>query len=74
MCRYSNLLLHFSFLLSLVLSARVCGGTTPETSCRLLLCGSRGIGGVATISEEGVVSLDLLDTELEEGGDDEEEE
>lgn len=37
--------------------------------CELLLCGSRGIGGVAVVSDEGVISMDLLDLE-----DDEEEE
>ena len=38
--------------------------------CELLLCGSRGVGGVATMSDEGVISMDLLDLE----DDDEEEE
>jgi len=37
--------------------------------CELLLCGSRGVGGVAVVSDEGVISMDLLDLE-----DDEEEE
>ena len=35
-----------------------------------MLCGSRGVGGVATMSDEGVISMDLLDLE----DDDEEEE
>jgi hypothetical protein len=37
-----------------------------------LLCGSRGVGGVATISDEGVISMDLLDLEDDEEEDDEE--
>ena len=49
------------------------GRTISEDSstdfCELLLCGSRGVGGVTILSDEGMISMDLLDLE-----DDEEEE
>ena len=44
-----------------------------NTTSRLMLCGSRGIGGVFTTSQ-GVTTLDLLDLEEDEEPDDEEEE
>ena len=52
------------------------GRTVSEDSsvnfCELLLCGSRGVGGIATMSDEGVICMDLLD--LEEDDDEEEDE
>ena len=39
--------------------------------CELMLCGSRGVGGVATMSDEGLISMDLLDLEDDEEEDDE---
>ena len=62
----------FFFLLSTIFNAHT-GRTISEDFssdfCELLLCGSRGVGGVAVMSDEGVISMDLLDLE-----DDEEEE
>ena len=50
------------------------GRTISEESstdfCELLLCGSRGVGGVATMSDE-LIRVDVFD--LEEEDDDEEE-
>jgi len=40
---------------------------------RLMLSGSRGIGGV-TVNSQGVTSLELLDLEEDEGEDNDEEE
>mmetsp|Transcript_16990 Transcript_16990/g.46665 ORF Transcript_16990/g.46665 Transcript_16990/m.46665 type:complete len:225 (-) Transcript_16990:1450-2124(-) len=48
----------------------------PEESsvdlCELLLCGSRGVGGVATMSDE-LIRMDIVDLEDEEDDEDEEE-
>jgi hypothetical protein len=37
-----------------------------------LLCGSRGVGGVTILSDEGMISMDLLDLEDDEEEEDEE--
>lgn len=46
---------------------------SPANFCELLLCGSRGVGGVAIMSDGGVISMDLLDLEDDEEEEDEEE-
>jgi len=45
---------------------KISGMASTADACRLLLCGSRGIGGSAVISREGIVSLDILDLEEDE--------
>ena len=61
---------NYFFLLFLINKHYFIGRTISEDSstdfCELLLCGSRGVGGVATMSDEGVISMDLLDLEDEE--------
>lgn len=54
-----------------------CRTTSDDSSadfCELLLCGSRGVGGVAAMSDGGVISMDLLDLEDDDDFDEEEEE
>lgn len=46
--------------------------STHNTS-KLLLCGSRGVGGVA-VTSQGITSFELLDLEEDEEADEEEEE
>jgi hypothetical protein len=38
-----------------------------------LLCGSRGVGGVTILSDEGIISMDLLDLEDDEEEDEDDE-
>ena len=39
-----------------------------------MLCGSRGVGGFATMSDEGLISMDLLDLEDDEEEEDDDDE
>ena len=58
------------------LPARILSGLSPDADCslsKLLLCGSRGVGGVA-VAMDGVTSLELLDLEEDEEDDEEDEE
>ena len=34
--------------------------------CELMLCGSRGVGGVAIVADDAVISMDILDLEDDE--------
>lgn len=40
--------------------------SAQNTSCRLMLSGPRGIGGVFLTTNEGVTTLDLIDIEEDE--------
>ena len=55
-----------------MLKGRIISEDSSADFCELLLCGSRGVGGFTTMSDEGVISMDLLDLEDEEEEDDEE--
>jgi hypothetical protein len=51
----------------------ITGLDSADATARLLLCGSRGVGGVA-LTSDGVTSLELLDVEEDEEAQEEEDE
>lgn len=62
-----------------IIPGRQCQPTIDEqtgasSQQRLLLCGSRGVGAVAWMNDDGVTTLDLLDLEEDEEDEDGEEE
>ena len=63
---------HFSILF--YFTGRTVSEENSSEFCELLLCGSRGVGGVATMSGEGLISMDLLDLEDDEEEDEDDDE
>jgi hypothetical protein len=50
----------------------IAGLDSADNTSKLLLCGSRGVGGVVAVTSQGVTLLELLDLEEDEEAEEDE--